>query len=84
MYLVDSLYNTRDSDFIDKIKEDLQIFVRDLVKTRILLLPRFGHRHRFLVHQIVQQIYSDTLFSFSLGNGDTRRLFICSKLLEIK
>ncbi len=90
MYLVDSFYNTKDSEFIDKIKEDLQNYINQIKESNIepyniiLLLPQFDYHHRYLIHQIVQNIFYEYLFSFSLGSKHNRRLFICSKQLNIK
>ncbi|XP_058808028.1 uncharacterized protein LOC131673771 [Phymastichus coffea] len=65
--------------FIENAEEDLEHFLKSDKRKRVLIFPPVNNYRRFLIHQLVQERYSELLQTFSIGQGFARRTVVCYK-----
>ncbi|XP_015118439.1 R3H and coiled-coil domain-containing protein 1 [Diachasma alloeum] len=69
----------QDSLFAEEIENDVTLFSEQKGARRVLIFPPVNNYRRFLIHQIVQDNFSDHLSTFSIGQGSIRRTVVCYK-----
>ncbi|XP_011300151.1 R3H and coiled-coil domain-containing protein 1 isoform X2 [Fopius arisanus] len=69
----------QDNLFTEEIENDVTLFSQRKEAKRVLIFPPVNNYRRFLIHQIVQDNFSDLLSTFSIGQGSARRTVVCYK-----
>lgn len=84
VYVGDRYLNSQDSDFVNLVSSDLQMFLDSVEEKadQVLLFPPVSSYHRFLIHKTVEDF--PMLCSFSVGEGDDRRSVVCLQELVLR
>ncbi|KAG5313466.1 R3HCL protein, partial [Acromyrmex insinuator] len=69
----------QDSLFTEDVEYDVIIFTKDKTRKRVLVFPPVNNYRRFIIHQLIQDRFSDLLHTFSIGQGSARRTVVCYK-----
>lgn len=82
--LKNTYYSLEDSEFLDTVIADIKSFTsRHWSNSKaVLVFPPFNNFRRFLVHRVVEDVFSDEgLGTFSVGQELSRRIVVCNKIL---
>ncbi|KYN00220.1 PREDICTED: coiled-coil domain-containing protein R3HCC1L [Cyphomyrmex costatus] len=69
----------QDSLFSEDVEYDVIAFTKDNTPNRVLVFPPVNNYRRFIIHQLIQDRFSDLLHTFSIGQGSARRTVVCYK-----
>ncbi|KOC59860.1 R3H and coiled-coil domain-containing protein 1-like [Habropoda laboriosa] len=68
----------QDSLFSEDVEHDVTLFSRDKRRKRVLVFPPVNNYRRYIIHQLVQDRFTD-LHTFSIGQNSARRTVVCYK-----
>ncbi|KYN13027.1 PREDICTED: uncharacterized protein LOC108766941 [Trachymyrmex cornetzi] len=69
----------QNSLFSEDVEYDVIVFTKDKTRKRVLVFPPVNNYRRFIIHQLIQDRFSDLLHTFSIGQGSARRTVVCYK-----
>ncbi|XP_043269895.1 uncharacterized protein [Venturia canescens] len=67
----------QDGIFAEEVENDITLFAENARRKRVLIFPPVNNYRRFIIHQLVQDRFSDLLKTFSIGQGPARRTVVC-------
>lgn len=80
--LVGRYLSLEDNIFVENVISDIQHFLnQEEFRKSVLIFPPVNNYRRFLIHKVSEEIPSEELSTFSIGQGFNRRTVVCVKSL---